>query len=476
MRPLASRVPLLIAALVIVFANVSFLSRRIAHAQPNTPWEAGLIADGWRVSRGTALYEEPRAGHATAMYGPLLPLTLGAIFKVTGANNYAGRIFEAVCGLLAVTLLAFALTRGQPTFVIFVGWSLLSALNLRTGVYFADTRPDAACLLFSVVAILLMYREDWGSYLAGVAVLLVAFYFKQTAVVVAGVACLAYLIRRGRETLWWLKASVPLLTLPAAVLLTKALHPLAYHYMIEVPAMNPVPPARIVVECIAILSSVACFYIALAEYLSSGEATDKRGAWLLAAIPVTFIYSVVSTARVGGSLNSPLPVLTSFFAFTVWRLPRLLALADSPKLGALRRLAFGATLGSAIVATAFVAYESDAGLTRETQGDEHYERVIEIARDLPGKVVCPNDPTIPLYAKGYAGRQIFMEMDAAGLDVGVPDYALAEISSADYVIQLNKVFLGAQLIPDARLAAMGLRPVEYDELKGTAYTVWEVKR
>jgi hypothetical protein len=68
-----------------------------------------------------------------------------------------------------------------------------------------------------------------------------------------------------------------------------------------------------------------------------------------------------------------------------------------------------------------------------------------------------------------------MEVDAAGLDVGVPDYALAEIAAADYVIQLNKVFLGAQLIPDSRLAAAGLRPVEYDELKGTAYTVWAAK-
>jgi hypothetical protein len=269
-----------------------------------------------------------------------------------------------------------------------------------------------------------------------------------------------------------LKAFAPLAVLTSAVLFTKAFSPLVYHYMIEVPAMNPVSRVRIVVECIAILSSVACFFVAFAEYAASGERVEKKGAWLLAALPVTFVYSVVSTARVGGSLNSTLPVLTAFFAFTAWRLPRLLAFMEAPKLGTRWRLASSAILSLAITATMFVAYESDTGLTRETHGDEHYWEAVRIARSLPGKVICFNDPTIPLYGKGYAGRQIFMEMDAAGLPAAVPDYVMAEITSADYVIQVNKVFLGAQFIPDARLQSLGLRPVGYDELKGTAYTVW----
>ncbi|MBC7921090.1 MAG: hypothetical protein H7Z75_08345 [Ferruginibacter sp.] len=89
-------------------------------------------------------------------------------------------------------------------------------------------------------------------------------------------------------------------------------------------------------------------------------------------------------------------------------------------------------------------------------------------------MVCPNDPTIPLYAKGYAGRQLFVEMDAAGWFGDIPEYVIEEITSVDYVIQVNKV-VGFQFLPNSRLESLGFRPVEYNELKGSAYRIWSSK-
>ena len=44
--------------------------------------------------------------------------------------------------------------------------------------------------------------------------------------------------------------------------------------------------------------------------------------------------------------------------------------------------------------------------------DRDYGDAVAAARSLPGTVVCPEDPTIPLYAKQYAGQNIFSEKDA----------------------------------------------------------------
>ena len=70
--------------------------------------------------------------------------------------------------------------------------------------------------------------------------------------------------------------------------------------------------------------------------------------------------------------------------------------------------------------------------------DQAYWKAVALVRELPGTVVCPEDPTIPLYAKQYAGQNFFSEKDAhprmelAGRDRTV----LAELRRADYVVDV----------------------------------------
>lgn len=475
MPAVSARAPLLVAAVVIVAVNFVLVAARVSHPMPNNPWEAGLVVDGWRMSRGLTVYEEPRAGHATTMYGPLVTATLAAVFKVTGANNYAGRVFETLCGLSAVTLLALALLHGQPKTTLFIGWAILLSVNVRSGNYFTDTRPDMACFLFCVLAFVLAYRDGWVSFAASLAALVVAFYFKQTAVVAAVAISLAFVLRRVRVRLWWLKSLLSFALLPCAVLVTRALFPIVFHYMITVPSVNMIPPERVLYVTLGFLPTVPFFFVALVEFLSSCERAGAKGAWLAAAVPPAFVYSIISAARLGGVINSLLPAVAAMLAFAVWRLPRLLTLSESTRLGAARRFAFGVALAFAVLATALASFEESWFYTWVTHGDAHYAEVIGIARALLGKVVCPNDPTIPLYAKGYAGRQALMERDAVSSPQFMPDYAFDEVASADYVIQLDKPFAG-QVVPDSRLEQLGLRPVERAELKGSAYTLWAAKR
>jgi hypothetical protein len=69
------------------------------------------------------------------------------------------------------------------------------------------------------------------------------------------------------------------------------------------------------------------------------------------------------------------------------------------------------------------------------QGDENYKDVIRIVRKLPGKVVCPDDPTIPLRANNYAGRSGDCELDANGQVY--PAFATTELLDAQWVVQIT---------------------------------------
>ena len=65
--------------------------------------------------------------------------------------------------------------------------------------------------------------------------------------------------------------------------------------------------------------------------------------------------------------------------------------------------------------------------------------IVAAASLLPGKVICPDDPAIPLVAKGYAGRTVAFEADAVHWDTGrTIEVLLKEIDSADYVITMGR--------------------------------------
>src|SRR6516165_3637610 len=103
----AARLPLLFAACVIgVIGSINDYRLTGAKA-PRNPWEALEVVEAWRSLKGMPVYELPPEGHATHMYGALVPWVQGEIFRWTGANNVTGRLLSLVSSLLLVTVLAF---------------------------------------------------------------------------------------------------------------------------------------------------------------------------------------------------------------------------------------------------------------------------------------------------------------------------------------------------------------------------------
>jgi hypothetical protein len=116
-----------------------------------------------------------------------------------------------------------------------------------------------------------------------------------------------------------------------------------------------------------------------------------------------------------------------------------------------------------------------------SHGDKNYSRVIEIAKNLPGTVICPDDNTIPLRAKGFDGNNYSFEYEKLGAKEGKlrygPDVAGKIISGcakdADYVVLVESLYTGDKSFKEEALRNTGFSLVTPRELEGSAYSIWK---
>jgi hypothetical protein len=161
------------------------------------------------------------------MYGPLLNISSGLLFRLTGVNNITLRIFELACYCGAAIMVAFA--------VVPRGWRLLSfailtIANIRTSVYWVTPNPDGAALLFTTAFVVLSYKNR--TILASCA-LIVAVLFKQPS---AAMALIPILVALPRSRL---RDFVPILAVGATLVVLRLAFPLVYYYVFTVPKAAP---------------------------------------------------------------------------------------------------------------------------------------------------------------------------------------------------------------------------------------------
>jgi hypothetical protein len=248
-----------------------------------------------------------------------------------------------------------------------------------------------------------------------------------------------------------------------AIIALKIASPVVYHYMVVVPGGYAVNWPRAAKFLWELLLDSPLFLLVFGEWLvaergSSGR--DPRVRWLLAVLAVALPFSVVARAKVGGWSNSLLPALLAMAAFAALRLPKVLARVEGAGTPGWARLAYGGFLASLLLMTTFphLTYDNNL-LVAASSRDREYWRTVAVARGLPGRVVCPEDPTIPLYAKRYAGQNVYGERDArpAGgtWPAGIPQTVLAELAAADFVVDLTDY---SEHIGGERLEELGFEP------------------
>ena len=479
LAPWLCRAPLLAAAAVIVAISGWNLTRLVAIDSPSSPWEAAQVVEAWRSLHGLPVYELSPDGHATHMYGALVPWVQGEIFRWVGPNNTSGRVLTLVSALVTVTLLAVSLRSQGRAWSVPVAWAALLGVNHRSGQYFVENRPDMTALMLATVALLAIgsgqeRRRGWLVAL-GSACLVAGFFFKQTILVFAAVPPVALVLsgrRPARQEV--LLALVPMAACGAAVLGLKLFNPVVYHYMIEVPRAYAIDWPATAKRVGRLLIESPLFLVLVGEWMVRDEAalaTDARSRWLLAVLTVSIPSGAIAAAKFGGAANSLLPALLALMAFSSLRLPGVLERSVDPASRPQARWVLGAFLALLLLMTTFPHVPV---IINPPPWDRAYRRVVDLAAGLPGIVVCPEDPTIPLHAKQHAGRSLVSELDAhpvAGTwPHRLPDPVLADLRGADYVVDVHNYWDGP--LAEEVLRDLDFAPVDDVPLDPAHYRIW----
>ncbi len=478
------RLPLSIAALLICAICSLNLYRLVSATAPRNPWESLQIVEAWRSLRGMPVYELPPEGHATHMYGALVPWVQGEIFRWTGPNNVSGRMLSLISSLLLVTLLALCFRGERSVWAMAIAWAAILGVDHRAGHYFAENRPDMTALMFGALAVILFglgfERRRWPMIVAGTACLLVGFFFKQTVSIFAAVPMVALFLRTWRPARKEiLTALMPIAVMGAVIVGLGIFSPVIHHYMIAVPRTYSINWPRAAKFLWELLLDSPLFLVLLAELIVFGEGLrpkDPRVRWLLATMAVAIPFSVVSFAKFGGWPNCLLPALLPMMAFCVLRLPRLLRRLDSPFCSTSKRLAFGTFLAVLLLMTTFPHLTYEKGLiVPGSRWDKDYRETLAVAGRLPGTVVCPEDPTIPFYGNGYVGLSLFSEKDARAVrgswPLEMPEMVLTEMRKADFVVDIQEYW--GENVDDALLESLGFQPIDVSSIDPACYRIWQ---
>jgi Dolichyl-phosphate-mannose-protein mannosyltransferase len=485
-RPWLGRVPLLVAAAVICLITGWNLVRLMIASAPRNPWEAAEVVEAWRSLKGLPVYEFSPEGHATHMYGAFVPVVQAELFRLVGPNNVSGRALSLVSALLTVTLIAITMRSERSVSNLVISWAMILGVNHRSGQYFAENRPDMPAILCATLALFLMgiglERRRWRYVVLGSACLVTGFFFKQSVAVMAAVPLVVLIVRARRPAAWEIFFSfVPLAVMCAVILGLKRINPAVYHYMIEVPGGYNINWPRAVKFVWELLLDSPLFLFAVGEWIIFDQGSvrkDPRIPWLLAVLAVAIPTCAVAHAKVGGWPNSLLPAFLAMTAFCALRLPGLFQRVDNQESPPRSRLVNGAFLAVLVLMTTFphLRYEDSLLVPRSPQ-DQGYWPAVAYTRGLPGTVVCPEDPTIPLYAKGFAGRNLFTEKDALPTNGAWPTFTpqpvLDELRLADYVVDVTNY--ERKDVEDGLLERLGFEPIPLAPVDLDCYKFWRRK-
>ena len=438
----AGRLPLLIAACLICAIVSINLYRLTSATAPRNPWESLQVVEAWRSLSGMPVYELPPDGHATHNYGALVPWVQGQISGGRGRTTSRDACFRWCFrpSLWSPCSRSSALPESARSGPYAIAWAALLGVNHRSGNYFAENRPDMTALFLGAGAVVLfglgMERKRWPLVVLGTACLVAGFFFKQTVSIFSAVPLIALLIRWRRPARSEIVlAGIPLVVMASVILGLGFYSPAVHHYMIAVQSGYAINWPRAAKFFWELLLDSPLFLVLLAELVFFGEGLrrdDTRARWLLAVLAIAIPFSVIAFAKV--RLAQQPAARTSGD-------DGLLRDATAPHGQAPRGPLSMATWasGTRLVSGGLALDDDLSALDLGTRADRAVVTVGQgLPRDagrrprrLPGTVVCPEDPTIPLYGNGYIGLNLFSEKDARS-DRGnwpheMPEPVLAEM-------------------------------------------------
>ena len=187
-----------VVGLASVAAYLAVVLQRIGYPYELTYFEGSTVEVAGRVAAGQPLYGPPTTEYTPWPYPPLYFWLTGSLAKVTGVDLTTMRVVSVVASVAVLVLLALIVRRAGGSTVAGIVAAGLYAATYRVSGAFADTaRVDSLFLALLLAAVLVgMRARTWrgGTWLG--TVLLLAFFAKQNALLVAAPMLLWLLVRR----------------------------------------------------------------------------------------------------------------------------------------------------------------------------------------------------------------------------------------------------------------------------------------
>jgi hypothetical protein len=472
--------PVIGASVVIAAFSMAISVAQIYQTYPHDPWESIIIADAYRASVGLPVYTNPdtETGHATHIYGPLLIYTTGQLFRLTGINRIAAHLVPLVATIWVIAALAVIYFRRLPWIATIAGIAILMSLNIRFHGLFTQIHPDMPAMGFSILALILMFhaieKRRWACLPLAVGSFCVAYLFKQSFAMFTIVPLLSLLLRRE----WSIGTLLAVAAPPAAIIgLIVALSVIApnvhYHMIIAVSRF----PIRFDVLAAVPLRFFG-FYILLPVALSimilirpGINFTDPKMGWLIAACVAALPGGFLQYAKVGGGPGAFMPALMPLMVLSTLGIAAAWETTSASLMSPARARVFACLIALVMMVDGVETTRDALHLFVEGNGDQHYPQVVEYIRNLKGRVVCPDDPTIPIVAFGQTGRSYWAESDTH-ISILMPALA-SEISRADYVVVVNSQ--GTKSNPD-ELRTLGFVPASWGGADMGIYDLWRKRQ
>jgi len=201
--PAVARTGLLLLALgFIVYAIVIMLMRTCLPAQLDV-FEGKLLSQAWEAASGHKMYRDPILYGAATMYSPIYPLLLAGLLKFVSPAFFWGRFisFIATCATACIFVIFFVKRTARGGTVALLVAAMFASVAWQTDWFGSALKCDALSLLFCVVALVLLLRPGKIVVLISGALLCIAFFTKQTAVIALPGALIFVLINRRTDLL-----------------------------------------------------------------------------------------------------------------------------------------------------------------------------------------------------------------------------------------------------------------------------------
>lgn len=475
--------PVVGASVIIAAFSMAISVAQMCQPYLHDQWESIIVADAYRNSVGLPVYTNPDAetGHATHIYGPLMIYAVGSIFKLTGVKVVAAHLVSLVATIWLIAALAVIYFRRLPRVARIAGVALLISLNSRLHGLFTQIHPDMPAMGFSLLALILMFhameKRRWMCLSLALASFCIAYLFKQTAAMFTIVPALSLLLRREGSFGTWLAVAAPPAAVMGLIVALSIIAPNVHFHMIVAVSRWPMRFDVLAVSPLRFLSFYTLLPVALCLIILIRPMTfgDAKIRWLIAAGVGALPGCLLAYSKAGGRENSFLPALLPLIVLSTLGIAAAWETISAGDVSPARARAFACLIAMLMMVDAVETSREALHLFVEGHGDQHYPQVVAFVSKLKGRVVCPDDPTIPIVALGQTGRSFWAEADTHY--VGLLFALQREVARADYVVRTESPRSPLSLLqagngPDILRAAGFVR----DPWDGTDMGVYELWR